>query len=128
MMDPISTPQSLLAAFLRAFSRLDLEAMLDCLAHDATAFLPAEHQRTRLQGKGSIGDAFALVLARVRAAGAASMPLDAEDLLIQEWDGTAVATFQLKGDHLSRRTVVLRREAAQWRIVHVHASNAPLDP
>ncbi len=49
-----STPQSILATFLHAFSRLDLDAMLDCFAPEATAFFPAEHQRTRLEGSGSI--------------------------------------------------------------------------
>jgi ketosteroid isomerase-like protein len=120
-----STAQSVLDTFLRGFSRLDLEALLDGFAPDATAFLPAEHQATRLEGIGSIGQAFAAVLARVRETGATRLPLDAEDVAVQEWGDTAVATFHLRGAHLSRRTVILRRQASRWRIVHLHASNAP---
>lgn len=122
-----STIPSVLTAFLRAFSCLDLDAMLDCVAPDATAFLPGEHHRTRLQGKAAIGNAFAAVLARVRATGATHLPLEAHDVLVQEWGDTAAVTFHLRGEHLSRRTFVLRREATGWHIVHLHASNATLD-
>jgi ketosteroid isomerase-like protein len=122
-----STARSVLVTFLRDFSRLDLDAMLACFAPEATAFLPAEHQRTRLEGTTSIGKALATIIAGVRARGASSMALDAEDLVVQEWGDTAVATFHLRSGHLSRRTVILRRQAAQWQIVHLHASNAPLD-
>jgi ketosteroid isomerase-like protein len=120
-----STAQALLAAFLRAFSQLDLDVMRDCFAPEATAFLPAEHQLTRLQGSGAIGQALEAVLAGVRATGATSMALDPEDVVVQEWGDTAVATFHLRGAHLARRTVVLRRQATRWQIVHLHASNAP---
>jgi ketosteroid isomerase-like protein len=121
------TAQSVMVTFLRGFSRLDLDATLDCFAQDATAFLPAEHRRTRLHGAASIGNAFAKIIAGMRATGASSMSLDAEDLVVQEWGDTAVATFHLHSGHLSRRTVILRRQAAQWQIVHLHASNAPLE-
>jgi ketosteroid isomerase-like protein len=122
-----STPQSVLATFLRAFSHLDLDAMLAGFDPEVTAFLPAEHQRTRLEGRDAIGEAFAAVIARVRATGATSLPLDAEDLVVQEWGDTAIATMHLRAGHLSRRTFVLRRQASGWLIVHLHASNAPLD-
>jgi ketosteroid isomerase-like protein len=122
------TAQAVLGAFLRAFSCLDLGAMLGCVAPEATAFLPAEYHRTRLQGKGEIGKAFARVIARLRATGATSLPLDAHELLVQEWGDTAAVTCHLRGEHLSRRTFVLRREATGWHIVHLHAPNATLDP
>jgi ketosteroid isomerase-like protein len=121
------TVQSVLGAFLRAFARLDLDAMLDCVAPDATAFVPGEHHRTRLHGKGEIGKAFAAVIARVRATGATSLPLDAHEPLVQDWGDTAAVTFHLRGEHLGRRTLVFRREAAGWHIVHLHASNATPD-
>jgi ketosteroid isomerase-like protein len=121
------TVQAVLGAFLRAFSRLDLDAMLDCVAPEATAFLPGEYHPTRLQGKGEIGKAFAVVIARVRATGATNLSLDAQELLVREWGDTAAVTFHLRGEHLSRRTFLLRREATGWQIVHLHASNATLD-
>jgi ketosteroid isomerase-like protein len=121
------TAQSVLGAFLRAFSRLDLDAMLDCVAPEATAFLPGEYHATRLQGKGEIGNAFARVIARLRATGATNLPFEAQELLVQEWGDTAAVTFHLRGEHLSRRTFLLRRGATGWHIVHLHASNATLE-
>jgi ketosteroid isomerase-like protein len=120
------TAQSVLGTFLGAFSRLDLDAMLECVAEEATAFLPTEHARTRLDGRRAIGEAFAAIITRLRAAGATSVPLDLEDLAVMEWDEAAVATFHMRSDHLSRRTFVLHCRAGHWQVVHIHASNAAL--
>jgi len=122
-----NTPEVVLAAFLEAFSRLDVEALVAHFAPTATAFFPGEHQRTRLEGKEAIARAFEAVAARFRLKGATNMALDAQDVVAQEWDDTAVVTFQLRGEHLSRRTLVLRRDAGSWQIVHMHASNAAVD-
>lgn len=119
------TPATVLTAFLHAFSRLDLDGMLACFAEDATAFFPLEHHLERLEGKHAINQAFAAVLAKLKASGMTTLPLAPEDLIIQEWGDTATATFHLRGSHLSRRTLVLRCQAGQWRMVHLHASNAP---
>jgi ketosteroid isomerase-like protein len=121
------TPRLVVAAFLEAFSRLDLETMVAHFAPTATAFFPAEHERPRLEGREAIARAFAAALARFRLQGATSIKLDARDVLVQEWAATAVVTFQLYGEHLSRRTLVLRRDAGIWQIVHLHASNAAAD-
>jgi ketosteroid isomerase-like protein len=122
-----STPHSALEMLLRAFARLDLDAMVACFDAQATAFLPGEHHRTRLEGREAIGTAFAAVIARVRAGGATSLRLEPADLRVDEWGDSAIATLHLYSDHLSRRTFVLRRYGQQWRIVHLHASNAALD-
>ena len=117
--------QSTLNRFLTAFSQLQLDDMLACFADDATAFFPAEHQRLRLTGKAAIGAAFAQVLARVRGTGAMQLRLDAEGVQIQAFGDVAVITFHILGDHLSRRTFVVRRTDDQWLIVHFHGSNVP---
>lgn len=122
-----NTAESAVREFLAAFSRLDLDAMRDCFDPDATAFVPVEYRRERLDGTGAIGDAFAAVLAEVRASGATSLSIVPEDLRVHEWGDTAVATFHRRIEHLSRRTVVLRCRDDRWRIVHLHASNAPAD-
>ena len=42
--------------------------------------------------------------------------------------GLALATFHLRNaERLARRTVLLHREGADWRILHLHASNVPVD-
>jgi ketosteroid isomerase-like protein len=125
--DMTGTPQLVLAAFLDAFSQLDLDAMRDCFATEATAFFPAEHEQTRLEGREAICRAFSAVVARIRAGGATTIHLDTRDVLVQEWADAAVVTFHLRGEHLSRRTLVLERRAGTWQIVHMHASNAAID-
>lgn len=118
------TPQHALARFIDAFSRLDLDAMLDCFAGDATAFFPTEYERARLDGKKLIGSAFARVIAQVRGTGRDRLHLCPEDLRVQDNGETALATFHLRGEPLSRRTFVLGRQDGRWQIVHMHASNA----
>jgi ketosteroid isomerase-like protein len=123
----ISTPQLVLASFLDALSRLDPHAIRDHFTPAATAFFPGEYRHTRLDGADAIGSAFAAVAARLRATGATSLPLDAQDVLVQEWGDTAIVTFHLRDERLCRRTLVLCRHAAVWQIVHMHASNVALD-
>jgi ketosteroid isomerase-like protein len=121
------TPRLVVAAFLDAFSRLDVAAMVAHLAPTASAFFPTEHERTRLEGREAIARAFAAATAQFRLQGATSIALDPQDVLVQEWEDTAVVTFQLHAEHLSRRTLVLRRDVGTWQIVHLHASNAAAD-
>jgi ketosteroid isomerase-like protein len=120
----LPTARAALDQFLTAFAQLQLDAMLEWFADDATAFFPVEHQRERLNDKTEIREAFGLVLEKVRATGAMTMRLDAEDMLEQAFASMHIFTFHLRGDHLSRRTFVLRERAGEWRIVHFHGSNA----
>jgi ketosteroid isomerase-like protein len=119
----LQTARTTLERFLAAFSHLQLDTMLDCFDEQATAFFPVEHARERLNGKAEIGEAFERVLSHVRATGAATMRLDAEDLREQPLGDVSVFTFHLRGSHLSRRTFVLQRRGSKWKIVHFHGSN-----
>jgi ketosteroid isomerase-like protein len=118
--------QMTLQNFLRAFSQLRLDGMMAHWADDATAFFPIEHHCERLAGKAAIREAFAQVIARVRATGATRMNLEAEGMQAQAYDDIAIITFHIRGEHLSRRTFVLHRADNEWRIAHFHGSNAPI--
>lgn len=115
-----------LDGFLGAFSDLDLDGMMAYYAEDATTFLPIGHHSPRLEGREEIKEAFARVLSKIRASGATSIGLDAEDVRIQELGGVAVATFHVRDTELCRRSLVLRSTGGRWLIEHFHASNAPL--
>ena len=115
-----------LDGFLRAFSELNLDEMMAFYAEDATSFLPIRHHSPRLDGKEAIKKAFAGVLDRIRSSGATGIQLEAEDVHVQEFDGTAVVTFHVRDAELCRRTLVLRSSQGGWLIEHFHASNAPL--
>ncbi len=112
--------------FLLAYSRLDLDKMMACFAEDATSFFPVSHHIIMLDGKDEIRNAFERVLKNIRGAGLKSINLEPEDVKIQVIGDTAIVTFHIREDHLSRRTIVLRRKEGHWLIQHLHASNAPL--
>jgi len=122
----VQTAHVVLQSFLQVFTRFQLEEMMAWWSDDATAFFPAEHQRRRLSGKGEVRAAFAQVIARGRAAGMTHLTIDIEDMQEQELGDAAVISFHLRGEPLCRRTFVLRHGTDGWRIVHLHASNAPL--
>lgn len=125
--DTMNGIQGTLSRFIAAFSKLDLDGMLICFADDATSFVPITHQTTFLDGKDEIGNAFAKVISKIRAAGLNSIKLDLEDIKIQRFGDAAIATFHIRDGDLSRRTLVLRRVHDDWLIQHLHASNAPLE-
>jgi ketosteroid isomerase-like protein len=123
----MNTAHEVVARFLGAFERFDLAAMMICFDAQATAFFPAEHEKQRLAGQEAIQQAFDAALRRLRAGGTQPFALAPLDLDVRVWNDTAIATFQLRSEHLGRRTLVLRRQDGCWRIVHLHASNAPLE-
>ena len=119
--------QGTLSRFTSAFSLLDLDGMMICYANDATAFFPIAHHASFLDGKVEIREAFAKVIAKIRAAGFSSIKLELEDVKIHRFGDAAIATFHIRDGDLSRRTLVLRRSHDDWFIQHLHASNAPLE-
>jgi ketosteroid isomerase-like protein len=60
------------------------------------------------------------------ATGPPYLDLRPQDLLIQEMGDIALVSFHLVlPGALRRRTVVLRKRAGEWKILHPHASNMP---
>ena len=119
--------QGTLSRFIASFSKLDLEGMMTYFAKDATSFFPIAHRATFLDGKEEIGNAFAKVISKIRAAGLNSIKLEIEDVKVQRFGDAAIATLHIRDGDLSRRTLVLRRVHDEWLIQHLHASNAPLE-
>ena len=121
--------RALVRRFLAAFESLDLDAFMDCFAPSATAFFPEPEPAHRHDGRPAIRDRFASVFATIRHAATAGSPpyhrLEPEELGEQMIGGdTAVITFHLRDEaRTARRTLVLRRGADGWQVVHLHASN-----
>ena len=125
--DTMDDIQGTLSRFYAAFSKLDLDGMMMCFTDDSTSFFPIAHRATFLDGKDEIGDAFANVISKIRAAGLDGIKLEIEDVKVQRFGDAAIATFHIRDGDLSRRTLVLRRFHGDWLIQHLHASNAPLE-
>ncbi len=114
--------------FISAFDNLDWEKFRACFADEATIIHPALFSH-RLDGRAEYEPAWQKVFDRTRMDSGKSRPrymdLQPRDLKIQMLNQAAVVTFHLDRGHSStgRRTLVLRKDANAWKIVHLHASN-----
>ncbi len=118
--------------FLRAFEDLDMPPFIACFADNATAFFPLPEPPERVEGKQAIQKRFEQVFASIRSTGKSGPPfhhLAPEDLAIQMMPGqTAVLSFHLRNsERIARRTLVLTNTNGRWLILHLHASNAPIE-
>lgn len=119
--------------FLRAFENLDMQQFIACFADNATVFFPIPEPSERVEGKQAIQQRFEQVFASIRSTAKSGPPfhhLSPENLAIQIMPGRgAVVSFHLKNsERIARRTLVLANTNGQWLIVHLHASNAPIEP
>jgi len=119
-----ASAQQTAEAFLEAFNALDAERFDAFFAEDATMFFPAgPFPRARVEGKAAVTAAFHRVFDVVRSRGATRLGISALDLQVQDYGSFAIASFHLRGNgNLGRRSIVLRRQGADWKIVHFHAS------
>jgi ketosteroid isomerase-like protein len=120
-------PEEVLRAFVAALNHADVDAVTDLLDPDATAFLPLDSAAAELVGREAICDTFATLFRDLRqnAAGPEYMHLVPKSVHTRRaGDGLAIVTFDAgAGPVVSRRTLVIQRTQAGWRIMHFHGSN-----
>lgn len=118
-----SSPEAAVQAFVAAFNALDRARFDPLFAQDVTLFFPsAPFPVRRVEGKEATLLWFGRFFESLRKRGAGP-GIEPRDLEVRDYGGVAIATFHLGGgESVSRRTVVLRRQRGQWRIVHLHAS------
>ncbi len=118
-----------LAKFIRAFDDLDWEAFRLAFADDATVFYPRAFPQ-RANGRTEFEKMFKTVFEQIRGGRTTAPYMDVQpkDLRIQVFASTAIATFHLddRAGFLNRRTIVLSKTAAGWKIVHLHASEVAM--
>jgi len=88
--------------------------------------IPEAASLHRLDGRVEVENSFRKVFAASRVASDAAGPhIVPERTRVQQFGDTAVATFEFQrhGASFGRRSIVLSRRAAGWKIVHIHASN-----
>lgn len=124
--------EEFVSTFIRAFNDLDWDKFRHCFAEDATVIHPAIFPR-RLDGRDNYEPAWRKVFDEIRSTSGRSQPpfmeLKPENLKIQMFGNVAVVTFHLNRARgsLGRRSLVLRKTAEGWKIVHLHASNAEFE-
>ena len=120
-----SEVQVALASFVQAFDNLDWEAFRSAFSDDATVFYPRGFPK-RASGRAEFEKTFKAVFEQIRGAKTRPpyMDIRPRDLNIQLYGNIAIATFHLddRPGFLNRRTLVLKRTRAGWKIVHLHAS------
>ena len=125
--------QAFVSQFLSAFENLDMPAFSACFSDEATVFFPSPEPPFRVIGRSAVQRQFEHVFAGIRKSAASGPPyhrLDPHDVLIQALDlKTAIVSFHLiNAERTARRTLVLVKSQGNWRILHLHASNAPASP
>lgn len=128
---PADDVEAAVREFVAALGDADMPRFLACFADDAVVFHPPSPPPrtfpTRVQGLPEIERTFRVVFDQMRARSGRSAPpyqdIRPQDAVIQRFDAVAVVTFHLGTDAArGRRTLVLHRTAAGWRVVHLHAS------
>jgi ketosteroid isomerase-like protein len=119
-----ASAQQAAEAFLEAFNALDAARFDRFFAEDATMFFPGgPFPRARVAGKAAVTAAFHRLFEAARSRGATRLGISPLDLQVQDYGSFAIASFHLRGNgNLGRRSIVLRRQGADWQIVHFHAS------
>ncbi|HXO34982.1 MAG TPA: nuclear transport factor 2 family protein [Candidatus Acidoferrales bacterium] len=119
-----------LANFVLAFDNLDWEKFRLSFSDDATVFYPRGFPQ-RSNGRAEFEKSFTIVFDQIRAGKTQPpyMDLQPRDMKIQVFGTVAVTTFHLDDriGFLNRRTLVLNKTKAGWKIVHLHASETPLN-
>lgn len=120
--------ERVLRDFLVAFSNRDFAVFVPYFTEDATVFFPPSTVAPlgRVQGRSEIERTFKTIFdAYPPRSNRPPTPIVPQDLLIQELDGHAIVTFQLGSETArQRRTFVLKRIGAEWKIAHLHGSAA----
>jgi ketosteroid isomerase-like protein len=120
-----SSVRQTLERFLVPFSSRDVPAFMEFFADGATAFFPPSPRAAakRVEGKAAIAAAFKALFDGFPAARSGGSIIEPQDLHVEEFESVAIASFHLGNDTTrGRRTFVLRRVGAEWKIVHLHAS------
>jgi ketosteroid isomerase-like protein len=114
-----------LAEFVSAFDNLDWESFRLAFDDDATLFYPRAFPE-RANGRAEFEKTFKVVFQQIRSRKTAApyMDIQPKDMKLQMFGDFALATFHLddRAGFLNRRTIVLTKTKAGWKIVHLHAS------
>ena len=120
-----------LSEFITAFDNLDWDKFRNAFADDATVFYPRD-RANRANGRMEVEEYFKHVFEQIRAGRSKGpyMDIQPRELRIQVLGDVAIATFHLddRPGFINRRTLVLRKTAARWKIAHLHASEVASAP
>jgi ketosteroid isomerase-like protein len=119
--------KQIIDTFLTTMSGADATRLGEMFADDATVFYPSlPFPMHRIVGRSDIEAAWRAGFSSIPNRGAApARRIQPKRVQIQTYGDTAIVTFELDGGppRVGRRTFVLVRQRAAWKIAHLHASN-----
>lgn len=121
-----------LSKFITALNNLDMNALRDLFAEDATGFGRNADRARRASGRAGVTAGFQQLAddaQRLKWTGPPYQHVEPKDLQIQMLKDAAVVTFHLENEgsrKLGRRTLVLAKRGGAWKIIHLHASEIDL--
>jgi hypothetical protein len=119
---------SLFDRFLGAFNRREWDAFRVTLSDDVSAMLDSPDHPERLDGRVAVEEFFHRIFPPAGSQPShLPPPVQPEKLLVQDLGDTVVISFHIRfSDTIARRTLVLRKTALGWRVVHIHGSSFDL--
>ena len=118
-----------LAKFVYAFDNLDWENFRLAFDDNATVFYPRAIPE-RANGRPEFERSFKVVFEQIRNGRTVGpyMDIQPKEMKIQLFGDVAIATFHLddRAGFLNRRTIMLNKTKAGWKIVHLHASEVSI--
>ena len=120
----------LVTRFLDAFNARDFDTLRSTFAGDITFFVDRPFPPQRLDGRLAAEGVFRKGFAAFHPPAGGTVPplpppLVPVDLQVQAFGDVAVVSFMIRRPtEVARRTLVLHRGPAGWRVVHIHASSA----
>jgi ketosteroid isomerase-like protein len=117
--------QATVENFIHAFDNLDWEAFRLAFDDNATVFYPRAFPE-RANGRAEFEKTFKVVFQQIRSGKTAApyMDIQPKDIKVQMLGDSAIVSFHLddRPGLLNRRTIVLTKTNAGWKIVQLHAS------
>ena len=124
--DSTSEVRAAAEKFLVAFDNLDWDTFNASWAASPSVFFPFSDTPRRITGKAEVERVFAAFFEDIRAnmPGPPYLNLKPQELQVQTFGDSALVNFMLiRSNRISRRSLLFVREEAEWKLVHLHASN-----
>ena len=116
---------ALFDTYLAAFNHRDWNAFRATLSDDVTVMFDFPPQPERRDGRVAVEEFFRRVFPpEGTPPSQLPPPVQPDQLLAQDLGDALVVSFHIRTpEELGRRTVVLHKTAAGWRVVHIHGSS-----
>lgn len=125
---PDTELRAVVQRFLDAIDRADLEALAPLWCEDASMYFPFANSQDLVRGRKDVLARFERMFADLRARNPGPPPYirfrtEAFECLALDARHALVYAMLAFANQRGRRTLVFRRDADEWRLLHVHASN-----